>query len=473
MGGWRWAVAAVVVAGSTGVQTAAEETASAPRTANGPPQVKSPNPSGTSVTLRVGGGPVIDPSNPFFQVLGTNGRSCSTCHVAGDNMTVTPHSLRERFEKTGGTDPIFRTNDGSNSPLADVSTMEARRSAYSLLLTRGVIRIGLPLPADAEFELSAVNDPYGFASASELSLFRRPLPATNLRFLSTVMWDARETFRDPAQPTGFAPLPFDLAHQANGATLGHAQAMAPLTQAQSDAIVAFETSLHTAQQDDLSAGPLFARGATGGTAALVRQDFHFGINDSLGGDPSGAPFDPAAMTLFQPWSSLPGSGRTTEAQRAIARGEELFNHRPIRISGVGGLNDWLGAKVIIGTCTTCHDAPNVGDHSVPLPLDIGTAEVAPEGDLSTTGLPRYTFRNKRTGQLRTLTDPGRALLTGKWADLGKFKGPILRGLAGRAPYFHNGSAASIAQVVEFYDQRFAIGFTEDEEHDLAAFLAAL
>lgn len=50
------------------------------------------------------------------------------------------------------------------------------------------------------------------------------------------------------------------------------------------------------------------------------------------------------------------------------------------------------------------------------------------------------------------------------------KGPILRGLAGRTPYFHNGSAASFEDVVNFYDQRFAIGFTDQEKADLVAFL---
>ncbi len=54
----------------------------------------------------------------------------------------------------------------------------------------------------------------------------------------------------------------------------------------------------------------------------------------------------------------------------------------------------------------------------------------------------------------------------------RFKGPILRGLAGRPPYFHNGSAATLLDVVRFYDVRFAIGFTAAERADLAAFLGA-
>ena len=61
------------------------------------------------------------------------------------------------------------------------------------------------------------------------------------------------------------------------------------------------------------------------------------------------------------------------------------------------------------------------------------------------------------------------MISGQCADVGKFKGPILRGLAARAPYFHNGSARTLADVVTFYDQRFNIGFTEQEQKDLAAF----
>jgi len=49
----------------------------------------------------------------------------------------------------------------------------------------------------------------------------------------------------------------------------------------------------------------------------------------------------------------------------------------------------------------------------------------------------------------------------------------LRGLAGRAPYFHNGSAATLLDVVNFYDERFNIGFTEQDRRDLAAFLQTL
>ena len=72
-----------------------------------------------------------------------------------------------------------------------------------------------------------------------------------------------------------------------------------------------------------------------------------------------------------------------------------------------------------------------------------------------------------------VTDPGRAMITGKWRDVGKFKGPILRALAARPPYFHDGSAATLADVVDFYQTRFGIGLSEREKADLLAFLRSL
>lgn len=441
-----------------------------------------PNASGMAATYSTDGS--VDMTGPFFQSLGTNGRRCVTCHQPSEGWTVTPAGLRARFAATGGTDPIFRTNDGSVSPDADVSTIAKRREAYAMLLDKGLIRVGIGMPPNAEFELIAVDDPYEYASAAELSLFRRVLPATNLRFLSTVMWDARETFTDPAShdcilgtTRCFASLHFNLADQSNGATIGHARANAPLTTAQRNAIIAFETGLYTAQIFDDDAGRLTARGARGGPRALSAAETYFGINDVVSNDYStGALFDPHVFTLYERWDDVghgtaDDDGRNrTQARAAVARGERLFNTKPIAITGVKGLNDDLSIPVLQGTCTTCHDTPSAGNHSIPAPLDIGIADAARR----TPDLPLYTLRHT-SAPFETVqtTDPGRALITGLWKDIGRFKGPVLRALASRPPYFHNGSAADLGAVVDFYDQRFGIGLTDDERKDLVAFLRTL
>jgi len=119
-----------------------------------------PNPTGQSATFSTNG--PIDLTNPFFQDLGTNGRRCVTCHLPDQGWTVAAAEVQSRFLATGGLDPIFRTNDGSNcNHDIDTSTLSGRADAYSLLTSRGLIRIAIDVPADAEFDVVSVNNPYG------------------------------------------------------------------------------------------------------------------------------------------------------------------------------------------------------------------------------------------------------------------------------------------------------------------------
>ncbi len=470
----------------------------------------------TGVFTSVSARGFIDLENEFFQDLGTNGRRCVSCHVPTTGWSITPKQLQETFEETNGgayddglgLAAVFRTNDGSNSPKADVSTKAKRRQAYSMLLTKGLIRVGLPVPATAEFELIAVDDPYHFASAAELSLFRRPLPTANLKFDSTVMWDGREVV------PGLAVVN-ELQTQSSDATTGHAKG-APLSAVQQASIAKFEVELTSAQVYDNQAGDLTAAGAEGGPDAIQAQAFYIGINDNFGDSQTHAAFSPVVFNLFDRWANIGqndhdcasrhdhdrgyeygngyghdsrgrchcrdshhGNGyghdrddRRDEARRAIARGQEIFNTHKIAITGVSGINDEAAfgkPAVLTGTCTSCHDTPNGGNHSVVAPLNIGLVDEAHR----TPDMPLYTLRNKTTGEVVKVTDPGRAMISGKWAHIGRFKGPMLRNLAPRAPYFHNGFAKDLDAVVDFYDQRFAIGFTKQERADLIAFLRSL
>lgn len=439
-----------------------------------------PNGSGVLGNYNTSGQPVSQ-TGAFFQPLGTNGRSCNTCHRAAQGFSISAAEVQLRFFQTAGNDPIFRTFDGSNCDTnIDVSTLDGRRKAYSLLTSRGLIRIPLPLPANAEFSVASVQNPYGCNSATTLSLYRRPLPATNLRFLTVVMWDGRESSpqtgtRKISPATNPADLLADLAQQAIDATSGHAQGVIPLTGAQVQDLVSFETGFTTAQAFDYAAGSLSSEGATGGPEAIASLPFYIGINDPLGNDKPGTPFSPAIFRLFGAWANLPQrggfAGWRNARRESIARGQALFNSKPIAITGVAGLNDALNIASIPGTCGTCHSTPNVGDQSFLLPINIGVGDLTSPLDVGY--LPVFTLVNNSTGEVKKTTDPGRALVTGLWADVGKVKGPILRGLAGRAPYFHNGSAQTLNDVVKFYSTRFGIGLTLQEQQDLVAFLSSL
>jgi cytochrome c peroxidase len=424
------------------------------------------NASGVQRTITMAS--AIDTENPFFQDLGTNGRTCFSCHRPAQAWTITPEEIRQRFDDTAGLDPVFRNNDGSNCEGADISTLATRRQAYSQLLTKGLIRIGLAVPANAEFEIVETDDPYDCgAPLTQASMYRRPLPTTNLGFLSTVMWDGRETVKGQA-------IRSDLLTQASSATTSHAQGVPP-SPAQREQIVDFELGLFTAQTHDTRAGSLSALGGSGGPRPLSTEPFCIGINDPLNLLPvipgacetSSGGLDPVVFTVFKAWehSSAPD-------KRAIARGQELFNTRAFVIDNVAGLNgapeDPVGTP-IRATCTICHDTPNAGNHSISMPLNIGLTDAGRR----TSDLPLYTLQNKATLETVQTTDLGRAMVTGRWADVGKFKGPILRALAARAPYFHNGSAATLEEAVDFYNTRFNIGLTPQGKADLVAFLKAL
>ena len=150
-----------------------------------------------------------------------------------------------------------------------------------MLLSHGLIRIALTVPADAQFTVTVVYDPYGCALVAgptglTLSTYRRPLPAANLGFLSAVMFDGRESPAGPTTALGtLSTFPVnlnnDLTQQAIDATTGHAQAASPPTSQQVKDIVSFEMGMYTAQVYDRSAGDLRGRGALGGARNLIPQ----------------------------------------------------------------------------------------------------------------------------------------------------------------------------------------------------------
>src|SRR5580700_9194589 len=135
-----------------------------------------PNGSGLLETYNINNQP-ISLNGAFFQSLGTNGRSCSSCHLPTEGWSISAAEVQLRFLFTQGLDPIFRTNDGSNCDHnINTATLEGRRQAYSLLLSRGLIRIPLAVPAGAQFTVANVRNPYGCNDTATLSMYRRPLP---------------------------------------------------------------------------------------------------------------------------------------------------------------------------------------------------------------------------------------------------------------------------------------------------------
>src|ERR1043165_5549145 len=378
------------------------------------------NPGGEAATFSPRGS--VNLAGEFFKVQGANGRSCATCHIPEEAWSITPATLRRLFDETNGTHPVFNQLDADN-PNMDVSTVEARRRAYSMLLTRGVFRKGGPPRPDSEWELIAVDDPHGLASVNQLVHWRAAVPTINFPVGSvTVNWAAASNI-GKGQRAALANLNTRLATGA--------LQVKPFTPEVIDEITDFETSLFTAQLTVPDVGRLDADGARGGPEAL-----------------SAMQKDEGRFDLFDAWMHDPNPKRAQ-----IARGQEIFN----------------GTNVSHKSCNACHNSVNNGTSFNNTMFDINTSSA----EARTPDLPLYTFRNKKTGETRQLTDAGFGNITGHWDDLGLFKTPTLRGLAARAPYFHNGIAATLEDVVRHYEKHFGFKFTDEERADLVAFLNAL
>ena len=397
------------------------------------------------------------------------GVTCETCHAANQGWTITASATEALFNATGGLAAIFNPLDEGARPDADVSTLDARRATFEKTLLRlALTRFPQNIPATAEFNVIAVDDPSGFSQVTptlRLTRFRRPTATANEAKVASTNWTAGPQ----------ADIPAALAATVNGAARFHAQRPDTVPVDQQIAARNFQLGIFFAQTIDRKAGRLDAAGAKGGPVHLSAQPFYVGINDMTGADPTGRPFSRKVFDIFDAWSVFntgnSGSGSQSERDRArgaIYRGQEIFNFHEFPITGVRGINDVFGQATVMGTCSTCHNVPNVGGHAVFRMFDIGAADE----ENCANDIPVLTIQHKVTGEIRKVCDLGRGG-NGVWADVGGFRAPPLRGLAARAPFFQDGKARDIKEVVEFYHHRFDLDLSGSERDDLVAFLGAL
>jgi hypothetical protein len=554
--------------------------------------------------------PDLGANNPFFQVNfgactpGTvpgstvptcNGQSCATCHRPEDGMTVHVSTINNAFTSSGGQDPLFRFNDTANdpnSPKVNSTNLADLKDVYSLTLALGVTRIGRVVPApnttngfsvtatpDDRFgplpcdPLKGCTDPQQIGKKT-ISLFRRPLVQTNMRFDSAILWDGREDIRDiRAQVTKAAKgLLLNPGVTPEAADAGAHSQFGIFT----DQVIDDRSSFPSSFAGNLSAqhalggvdnlinfahdptGPcIFTAANANGPRELTRtntpsQPSFFDVTGSL------SPPDPPCthvdiggpnMTTFQAWLNIPidDTDITNISRRRIAHGEEIFNKANLTIDTTPPdgsasrdenelrlANQLLAEQLGVTTgqaihCTTCHATNNIGNHpeasffvrigsdSVPILRALADRDHNTDqfGNLDnfvtrTQMLPQYCLRSAKTvggvsapplpgagvtgavacgdfqgmpafckptsstcipGDVIT-SDPGRAMTTGNFADIGKFKPPILRGLATRSPYFHGSAADSTVSIIEFYNVRFNIGLSEADKEDLVRFVEA-
>jgi hypothetical protein len=368
-----------------------------------------------------------------------------------------------------------------------------------LMLKRGLVRVARPWPPraadgkaiDPEFTLEVVRDPtrcnldpqYGLKSAQPMvSVYRRPRPATNIKFLSAVGF--------PSEPKNGMPLPTDaetgrmvsgnilsdnrvptIRAQVRDALRTHLGLTQPASPATVATIESFLEQLYSAQSVHTLGGLLNDGGATGGPEAL--RDAREG-DLQYGGSP--------IWKEFSSWMQPQMRGTTNAEQSAfresVARGAEIFAKRTFLIDDSAGITNMGFGSPVRNSCAFCHNMQRTGMDVAPGQVDIGTTN-SPHAN-SSPELPLFKLTCKPDarahpylGRVVYTQDPGFALTTGKCVDIGKITMQSMRALAARPPYFANGSAQTIREIVDFYERRYRIGLSEQEKQDLTNLMSVL
>jgi hypothetical protein len=435
-------------------------------------------------------GPVNTKGHAFFQPLGTNGRACVTCHQPANAMSLSVDTIQERWRATNGKDALFAAIDGSDNP----SAPQDRESSHSLLLNRGLFRVGLPWPPvqnpAPEFTIEIVRDPtgvnrdsvWGLKSATPtVSVFRRPRPVANLKYVlapDNGVFNVKLGVLLDRDPSSGKPVSMNmmadaragtLAIQAEGAYRDHQEGKGQLRPDQLNQITAFESQVYAAQIYDKAAKDLIEPNGPGalGPMNLLRE--MAGVLNS--------PAKPVFIT-FDQWKS------DTEFRQSVARGNDIFLNRTFWVRDVAHINSIGLGNPAKRSCAVCHNAVMSGMDRAPGWVDLGTTNFPTWTEPKTWNeageLPvfKLTCRPEAKphpflGRVIYTSDPGRALITGRCADIGAITMGQFRGLAARAPYFANGSAKSLIELVDYYDRRFDMRLTEQEKEDLVNFLRVL
>ncbi len=164
-------------------------------------------------------------------------------------------------------------------------------------------------------------------------------------------------------------------------------------------------------------------------------------------------------------------------RQSVARGAKLFRERTFLISDSAGINSPVGfGNPVRNGCAFCHNMSHTGMDVAAGQVDLGTTTLPfadPQPDLPLFRVTCNAAPHPYYGRVIFTHDPGYALTTGKCADVGRITLQSLRGLAARAPYFSNGSARDLRAVVDYYDRRYTIHFTEQEKQDLVNLMRVL
>ena len=445
-------------------------------------------------------GPIETSKHPFFRPLAANGRACVSCHVPENAMGLSTENLRERWNLRGAKDPVFAPGDGSNCPHLPAE----QESSHSLLLTRGLFRVALPWPPrdtrgaviQPEFDIEVVRDPTGCnrdpmfgvsGTHPHVSVYRRPRITANLKYILNYPnayqygFNVKTAFAQPRAPDGSGVYSMNLMadaralglqEQHEGAIADHMPGAKKLSAADMVVLTRFTQQIYAAQVEDKLGGNLVEPGGPSGLGPLNLSKADTGF--------SGEAIDTPVFQHFDQWKDKKEdpSSATAAFRASVARGSDLFVQRTFLVRDVAGINNIGVGNPAKRACALCHNAQMTGHDLAPGWMNIGT-NTWPWAS-NDQDLPMFKLTCKPEapahpylGQVIYTSDPGRALISGKCAEIGMITMQQFRGLAARAPYFSNGSAKTLREVIDFYDRRFQIGYTEQEKQDLVNFMSVL
>lgn len=419
---------------------------------------------------------------------GTNGRSCTSCHVPEDNFTLTPDHVTRLFE-TNPNDPLFAAID-ADDPIAQPLTFEH--------LKKGLIRVLLTLPDNMDL----IDEGGNVITPSDRMIF---------------VWRSVPSIADSALT---APYQLDgrvgtLEEQAQGAITGHSQG-GVVSRADLELIAAFERRVFSSDRARKVADEL-ARGVVLAEVSDVEASLELTAREKRG------------QQLYEKTCAAchGGANKTTIVKRDIhdqsfpalkpdgtVRYTVPATDPPTPVLASQPNNEFLNIgsameNFLVQIGATEHES-FTKDLSFPsyrfrFYADASRVEVI--ADLPPALPPGDPFNqepdqdgNPITGpnffpQLFT-TDPGRAAITGNPLDFEAFDIPTLRGIAKTGPYWHNNISKTLEEVVDLYsDHLFSkfpsltqpgekepdpdgdIGpeqaFTLEQKGDLVAFLKRL
>jgi cytochrome c peroxidase len=346
-----------------------------------------------------------------------NGRTCGTCHTS-ETGTISPEQIRT-LARTDPHNPIFRSIDSDDGV----------GNSYTRLKTNATIRITLDLPPSIRLHDHPTQKTFTvFRSTPTFinsSLFPRTDPTGG-----NLMWDGRDA---------------NLQSQALDAVHSHDQNRIEPTARELDLIADFESVRFSSLQVDRFAhggpAPVLPAGYTasekrgraffnpGGACASC----HSGpmLNQALADNPTGVPAGQEFNTVFAGFEGGLGFPQPSDSPN------------PVLVWDMDCTADGF-------FCNTC-------------PFFGGTLVNDTDGTDGYCTIP--------------LPDPGEAIPKANSDFFLFFKTPSLWGVKNTAPYFHDNSAATLADVMSHYDKFLSAftgtGLTAQDQADLVNYLNLL